>query len=783
MFKHNYQGGAVVEVFSGQGKDPVARWKLFGGQSSIQKEYDKEVKGFVYCLDGSCKSVKMQMPGNGKMTLGLLQRFLAIQVKIPPDKDFSMELVVTDVGHLKRRLYLSTVHKDLSATLWHAKIPLSGVKRNIWTTLFVDLGSFTRELFKAAGFLSLDGITLFASCSVRRIFTVKAEPSGLSSEDMFLGGAEYLMAQIPRSCQLPPNMQHECQVLNMTVLQKATSKTTLSDGGLDQQSAARSATSQRTKPQAASHVAPGCRATAAATHSGRKGGSATNGLEKGEPCGRKTGFNLMHQQSTTDVGDSDVGTSSSMQSHPSRSKVGNKQTPEKRKLRFLSVGPERLETPLGPGHVDPSRRNETREKCSPPSSRLESRHKPLTQEGTREVVDEDMPCLNSPKSSTISPPPTPAESPLSPTRLASSPDPQVRSYWESNDGEPELRLALQEEVFTFSTPPNSPKRGQGQSEQKMETGGDGVQSPSERRCEAQPQDDFIGSDEEKSSISLFHPTSMTGSIPEITEPLPFTNLDSQPESQNSDQASAEELCSAVTDMHLDSRSCVSAEDEWNDSKQCHSPRVIRQDQRCGSGGPKGVNQAVDRNNTLSLSCLQEVSLEDPFKEEDETIQPGDCGDWHLKPTSRLQLHEGDDDELQMLASLKRQQEEDESRASGLSASLIQQCNVSMSLSSEDNSTWTHVSLPANQGHHYQKEMNPVQCSNPREWMDVLSPPIMPPCLQRRSNEAGRRHQDLIKGREESENEEEMEDEYLNLLYDPSLNCYFDPETGKYYELA
>ncbi|XP_061905025.1 uncharacterized protein C3orf67 homolog isoform X4 [Entelurus aequoreus] len=744
MFKHNYQGGAVVEVFSGQGKDPVARWKLFGGQSSIQKEYDKEVKGFVYCLDGSCKSVKMQMPGNGKMTLGLLQRFLAIQVKIPPDKDFSMELVVTDVGHLKRRLYLSTVHKDLSATLWHAKIPLSGVKRNIWTTLFVDLGSFTRELFKAAGFLSLDGITLFASCSVRRIFTVKAEPSGLSSE------------------------------------------------GIDQQSAARSASSQRTKPQAASHVAPGCRATAAATHSGRKGGSATNGLEKGEPYGRKTGFNLMHQQSTTDVGDSD-GTSSSMQSHPSRSKVGNKQTPEKRKLRFLSVGPERLETPLGPAHVDPCRRNETREKCSPPSSRLESRHKPLTQEGTREVVDEgeahlcwepsDMRGLNSPKSSTISPPPTPAESPLSPTRLASSPDPQVRSYWESNDEEPELQLALQKEVFTFSTPPNSPKRGQGQSEQKMETGSDGVQSPSERRCEAQPQDDFIGSDEEKSSISLFHPTSMTGSIPDISEPLPFTNLDSQPESQNSDQASAEELCSAVTDMHLDSRPCVPAEDEWNDSKQCHSSGVLRQDLRCGSGGPKEVNQAVDRNNTLSLSCLQEVSLEDPFKEEDETIQPGDCGDWHLKPTSRLQLHEGDDDELQMLASLKRQQEEDESRASGLSASLIQQCNVSMSLSSEDNSTWTHVTLPTNQGHHYQKEMNPVQCSNPREWMDVLSPPIMPPCLQRRSNEAGRRHQDLIKGREESENEEEMEDEYLNLLYDPCLNCYFDPETGKYYELA
>lgn len=43
---------------------------------------------------------------------------------------------------------------------------------------------------------------------------------------------------------------------------------------------------------------------------------------------------------------------------------------------------------------------------------------------------------------------------------------------------------------------------------------------------------------------------------------------------------------------------------------------------------------------------------------------------------------------------------------------------------------------------------------------------------------------VITGRDESVNEEEKEeDEYLNLLYDPCLNCYFDPKTGKYYELA
>lgn len=42
---------------------------------------------------------------------------------------------------------------------------------------------------------------------------------------------------------------------------------------------------------------------------------------------------------------------------------------------------------------------------------------------------------------------------------------------------------------------------------------------------------------------------------------------------------------------------------------------------------------------------------------------------------------------------------------------------------------------------------------------------------------------IITGEVKLVNEEEDEDEYLSLLYDPCLNCYFDPKTGKYYELA
>jgi len=43
---------------------------------------------------------------------------------------------ITDLGNIKRRLYLSTVHKELSVTPLHAKIPLFMIKRKIVGTFY-----------------------------------------------------------------------------------------------------------------------------------------------------------------------------------------------------------------------------------------------------------------------------------------------------------------------------------------------------------------------------------------------------------------------------------------------------------------------------------------------------------------------------------------------------------------------------------------------------------------------------------------------------------------------
>lgn len=55
-----------MEVFSAQGRDPVAQWKLNG---SVKKEFDKTLKGYVYKMEGgsSTTSTRMQLPKTDKI--------------------------------------------------------------------------------------------------------------------------------------------------------------------------------------------------------------------------------------------------------------------------------------------------------------------------------------------------------------------------------------------------------------------------------------------------------------------------------------------------------------------------------------------------------------------------------------------------------------------------------------------------------------------------------------------------------------------------------------------
>ena len=63
-----------MEVFSAQGRDPVAKWKLLG---PVKREYDRHVKGYVYSMEGSSSTTtRMQLPRNEKAQCKLLAPLL-----------------------------------------------------------------------------------------------------------------------------------------------------------------------------------------------------------------------------------------------------------------------------------------------------------------------------------------------------------------------------------------------------------------------------------------------------------------------------------------------------------------------------------------------------------------------------------------------------------------------------------------------------------------------------------------------------------------------------------
>uniref|UniRef100_A0A8D2LGR4 Chromosome 3 open reading frame 67 n=1 Tax=Varanus komodoensis TaxID=61221 RepID=A0A8D2LGR4_VARKO len=609
------QGGPFVEIFSAQGKNPGTNWKVFGSPSVIGKEFDKEVKGFVFVLEGSSQTNKMQLPKETRQNLGLIQQFLVLQIYVPLGKDFSTELLITDLRNIKRRLYLSTIHKELSVTPLHAKIPLFMIKRKIWCNLCIDLVAFTSGIFKGAVFQSLDGIVISANCKLRKIFTLKSVPLDTADQD-----ADGQTDMLPRACQLNSDVPQVTQLLNMNTLCPAEQKSgtqPLSSPELDHLINRGSATARNSKNQDVSHIAFG-----------------TKVLGPPPALGRRF----------TARASEEPGSSSAT---PSQCSTSTASAPPKCPASFSAVPPQH---PLDEGA-------------------------------------------------------TSMEAQL----LPSSPAKKREKHKHTGLDKPSTHKKTQE--------------GEG----------------------GQPYE-WLFPDKESSQLDSSNITLMTceTSYSFLTSGL------------NDDQA--HENKQAVEDHH---------EDIFTYSSKPRS---------APHGKPlnlslEGCSFPVDLRENISGRGAQ---MEDDFYG-NESNEEYDCRNYQPDNVSAS--------ELEMLASMKRQQNEeleDNGPSRDLSASQIDNCNISISTSSDDTTTWNScLPVPVNQGCHYQKEMNPLSHSNPRDWVNVFSPPIISP--SQTLAEHAESTADLSTQGEVDFGAEE--DEVLTLLYDPCLNCYFDPETGKYYELA
>ncbi|XP_053492660.1 uncharacterized protein C3orf67 homolog isoform X4 [Ictalurus furcatus] len=684
MFKGEYQGGAVVEVFSAQGKDPVANWKL-SGQPSISKMFDKEMKGFVYSLKGSSQTHRMQLPKDGKTPLFLIQKFLVLQVNVPLGKDFSTELVVTDQGHLKRRLYLSTIHKEFSATPLHARIPLSCLRRNIWCNLYIDLGSFTTELFRGAAFLSLDGIIISACCKVRRIFTMRTEPADHVDRDPY-DIRNYPKEEIPKSCQFPSAIQHVTQLMNMDRLRQADLRSVSISSESDQLSTGRPARGPKT--QDCSHIAFGSKVTGCPPSTARKGSSLANVTEHKAHSGR----------------------SGRLKAQPPAEQASSERTGSGRPKQIYNAGKERK---VARNHREIDR-HQPIDHCIPDQTCSSCSPEPVPKTSECQSPSDSLPDLHI------------LENGNSASRGTSTPLSQDET--EEEDGE---------EVFTFSSCPHSAKRGQLfsvtfeglSSDPKV----DNLEWDRERKV-ACLEDDFIGSEGEEDQSFFGFLSQRFGAH---TSPAPPT-LASVPISRST---SSPRLCTeptkASTVTHASTQSSKEGSRRTEMARvaptRCLSPCTNKKGSRTEHSRPGQNRPDGDIRTPINRTSVREIPSEDlklhNVRESMRRMRMP-VGSSICDLSKRAEQEEDEEEELRMLASLKRQQEEEEGGTcdSGLSASQVQQCNVSLSMRSDDTSTWTqciplvschlhmHTGMSSGaseQGQYYQKEMNPLLYSNPR----------------------------------------------------------------------
>ncbi|TRY65044.1 hypothetical protein DNTS_018547 [Danionella cerebrum] len=793
MFRNDYQGGVSVDVFSAQGKDPVAKWKLFGRNPSITKMFDKEVKGFVYSLEGNSQTHKMQLPKDSKTTLGLIQTFLILQVNVPLGKDFSAEFLVTDDEHLKRRLYLSTLHKELSATPLHARIPLTCLKRDIWCNLCIDLNSLTAEIFHGTNFLSLDGIIISACCKLRRIFTMKNEPADCGYGDFERTNAP--KEDIPKNCQFPAEVEHLVQMINMKTLQQVNTAETV---GI------KDSLTKGPTPRDSSHIAFGSVFRAPPPTVRKRSASANRKEERS-----KSELNLNMPSGTVLANETHLATEKLKR----RSEKAQPLPPGEKSVteRTISRRPQRMH-------------NARREKSNPDA---EGGRVSLNPEGA-ELQGKVFSSLKTLSLSSVVgdnlTEPVPQESradasgsafksrSISPPQCALTPDEP-----DLCDTDTELSLCLdeyqEEDVFTFSSCPHSARRNHASAnpDQGLTFGLKGHKLESEgQRKDARLEDDFVGSESEEPAWTgpkrpeplriaptrCLSPPSCSSRQASRHDPWDVATAfpDERDFSVSISRASVREV--SLRDSELQK---VSLQHQEVSGKQ-ESFQIAGEYHQAGDGeedlawlparkpntkltattlkgkhhrcwlyhGLLRMPQTPDFTDMTSLMLLKVAKLiwkvaQDPgrtwFKwiSEQQAAIPAD-----VTVDGRVELlrrDEEDEDELLMLACLKREHEEAEGMASpNLTASQIRHCNISLSVSSDDTSTWTQcIPLPLDQGQYYQKEMNPLLHSNPREWMDVLSPPIVHP-NQLMSD--GKWNQDV---ENKGSKDDKRKEEYLNLM--------------------
>ncbi|XP_063267854.1 protein CFAP20DC isoform X2 [Prinia subflava] len=690
---------------------------------------------------------KMKLPRTPKQTLGLVQQFLTLQIFVPLGKDFSTELLITDFDNIKRRLYLSTVHKELSVTPLHAKIPLFMIKRRIWCNMCIDLVTFTYEIFKGALFRSLDGIIISANCKLRKIFTLKFKPKDTAQEDgtcIVTTGPYEASDDIPPTCQLHSDVPQVTQVLNIDEIQKPEIKcreNAVQETGILGNRGQGNICNGKTRD--VSHIAFGSNILGPPPSSNRRTKAKVPGKVT-KTLGSKTSCQLqnsgMPAESIPDIERLELPV---WPCHDALDQGGKRNTPQTTneyqndpeiQTQKTSVSGEadfQLTSPQVPSPDKHSQRRLSLKNAAKATWEITSDKWVFPERFTESILLESKEHFGATGSSAC-------------CNLPSVQNASVEHH--SRETADDHRN--KEEVFTFSSKPRSPPYGKSPNtslesdvfplELELESNGEHEKTKTE--------DSFEGTDssEEDDNSELIQGTenienshSRQGtSDSAVFKEIPLNEMSQRNEYWKNKEHSKCNFDEAILSKPLSSTMRKTESISFERSlkpilslspiqSKSKSFRVIRNVSK-ETERYEGVSDQLERS--VSKTSLKKVSKGNSCL----TAQTCEYDRKAYQP-NRLSSSE-----LQMLASTKRQQNEelwDVGISHGLSASQIDCCNVNTSTSRDDGTAaWNSCfPPPVSQEHHYQKEMSPLSHSNPRNWLNMFSCPIVPGSQQLEEN--------------------------------------------------
>jgi hypothetical protein len=205
MFSTVYQKGENgVEVFSPSGSgDPLKGTFSVTNESSIVKQYNRNIKGYCIQMESESATTKLSCPNSKHYSsLALTQPLLCLQLSLPsfPGKAFSLQLSIYDHNHQRKRFHFSTnfisqsmnsqVDSVLSVKLpWPSHLQCFPDKDEDdnpdlerWITYVLNLQELCSSCFPLSTFSSLDSFILHPSCKLRKIFTLPSSALFPSSD-------------------------------------------------------------------------------------------------------------------------------------------------------------------------------------------------------------------------------------------------------------------------------------------------------------------------------------------------------------------------------------------------------------------------------------------------------------------------------------------------------------------------------------------------------------------------------------------------------------------------